>query len=116
MTRFSIQRVRATSGALELIDRLVELQGPVAFFQSGDYTDGSPPLCLSAAELLPTDDDLKLGEIGGAPFYVDARQYEHGGSPIFVVDAAPGAAGRFSLEGLDELHFVTRMPDAAAAG
>jgi uncharacterized protein len=115
MTRFAIQRVRATPEALELIEQLVEDHGPVAFLQLLRCSDESPVICLTRAELLPGDQDVKLGEVGGAPFYVDAEQYEHSGRPSIVVDVAPGAAGRFSLEGLGEVHFVTRVQIAQPA-
>lgn len=115
--RFAIQRVSATPAALELIDRLAEKHGPVAFFQSGGCCDGTAAMCLTKGELLPSPSDVKLGEIGGAPFYVDSEQYERWGRPVFLIDVADGAAGGFSLEGLDDVHFVTRTPqDAEVTG
>lgn len=108
MTRFAIQRVKATPEALDLIGRLRERHGDIAFFQSGGCGDGSKAMCLSRAELLPSDEDVKLGEIGGAPVYADREQYEGWGEPILLIDVASGAASPFSLEGLEELHFVSR--------
>jgi uncharacterized protein len=99
----------ATPEALELIEHLVELHGPIAFRQAEDFGDAAPAICLTRAELLPTDEEMKLGEIGGSPFYVDAERYEHSGRPSLVVDVAPGAVGRFTLAGLDEVHFATRV-------
>lgn len=112
MTTFAIQRVRGTEEALELIDRLVEIHGPVALFQSraGDAK------CLTRAELLPGEGDLKLGEVGCAPFYVDAERYELAGRPALVIDVAPGAAGRFPIEGLEHVHFVTAPAESVAVG
>lgn len=110
MTRFAIQRVRATPEALDLIDQLVEKHGPVAFFQAGGCCDGTAAKCLTKAELLPSDDDIKLGEIGRAPVYVDAEEYRRLGRPAFVIDVAVGPAGAFSLEGLEQVHFVSRAP------
>ncbi len=108
MTRFAIRRVRATPEALELVERLVEKHGPVAFFQSGDCNEGAVATCLTRAELLPNDEDTKLGEIAGAPFYVNAERYARSGRPTYLLDVAPGAAGSLALEGLEEVHFVTR--------
>ena len=53
--------------------------------------------------------DLLLGHIGGAPFYIDADQYERWRRPDFVVDLSPGPAEGFSL-GLADQHFVTKDP------
>lgn len=113
MARFAIQRVRATPEAIELIERLADRHGPVAFFQSGDCSDGGLAVCLTRAELLPADDDIKLGEVGGAAFYIDGRQYERWGRPALIIEVAPGGAGDFSLEGLEDVHFVARTPIAA---
>jgi uncharacterized protein (DUF779 family) len=99
--------VTATRAALEAIARLEAAQGPLAFFQSGGCCDGSSPICLKDGELPPSPGDLLLGEIGGAPFYVDAEQYERWNRPRFVIDVAPGPSEGFSLEGLHGVHFVT---------
>jgi uncharacterized protein len=115
MTRFAIRRVRATPEAVELVERLVEIHGPVAFVQLGECEDGAAATCLTRGELLPNDDDIKLGEIAGAPFYVDAHLYERAGRPACVVDVAAGAAGGLALEGLEEVHFVIRSPEPAAS-
>jgi uncharacterized protein len=108
VTRFATQRVRATPKALELIDALREIHGPITLFRSGGRHDEAAVICLTRAELLPSDDDIKLGEIGGAPFYVDAEGYQGCGRPVFVIDVVPGAAGGLPLAGLEEVHFVTR--------
>lgn len=54
--------------------------------------------------------DVRLGEIGGTPFYIDAEQYERWGKPRFEIDVSPGPAEGFSIEGLEGVHFVTRTP------
>lgn len=93
-----------------MIERLRAKHGPLAFFQSGGCCDGSAAMCLTRGELLETDNDEKLGEIAGSPFFVDREQYERWGEPEFVIDVAPGEAGGFSLEGPEGVHFVTRTP------
>ena len=111
MTCFAIQRVKATPAALELIERTERearsrLLLSVRRLLRRERTD-----VPEKGELLPTPNDTKIGEIGGSPFYVDDEQYERWGRPAFLIDVAPGAAGGFSLEGLEEVHFVTRTPD-----
>ena len=99
--------VRATRAALEVIQRLEAAHGPLMFFQSGGCCDGTHPLCLKAGELPVSPHDLCLGEIGGAPFFIDEEQYDRWGEPRFVIDVSPGAAEGFSLEGLENVHFVS---------
>ncbi len=104
------EEVQATRAALEVIERLEAAHGPVAFFQSGGCCDGTSPICLKNGELPPSPHDIHLGDIGGAPLYIDADQYERWGKPHFLIDVSPGAAMGFSLEGLEGVHFVTRTP------
>ncbi len=101
-------KVTATPDALELLEHVRERHGPLAFFQPGDCHDGSAVMCLSRAELLPTDNDVKLGAIGPSPFYVDRGQWERCGKPELVIDVAPGEGGKFSLEGPEGVRFVSR--------
>ncbi len=102
--------VQATPAALEAIRRLEAAHGPLMLFQSGGCCDGTSPICLKDGELPVGADDIRLGEIGDASFYIDRDQYERWGKPRFVVDVSSGAAEGFSLEGLDGVHFVTRTP------
>jgi hypothetical protein len=110
-----LSKVTATPEALEMIERLRREHGPLAFFQSGGCCDGSAPVCLTRGELLETEDDLKVGEIAGTPFFVDREQYARWGEPEFVIDVAAGEAGGFSLEGANGVHFVGRAPSSTAA-
>lgn len=102
--------VAATIAALQVIDRLRERYGPVAFFQSGGCCDGTSPICLKDGELPVGPHDVHLGDLGGAPFYIDSDQYQRWGTPRFLIDVASGAAEGFSLEGLEGVHFVSRSP------
>jgi uncharacterized protein (DUF779 family) len=98
--------VTATDDALAAIVALTEAHGRLMFFQSGGGRDG-PPICLREGELPTGHADLLLGTVGGAPFYVDADQYEAWGRPELVLDLAPGPPPGFSL-GHADTHFVTR--------
>ncbi len=100
--------VSATPEALELIERLRAAHGPLVFHQSGGCCDGSAPMCLTEGDLPPGPNDLELGMIGGVPFLIDADQYERWGRPDFVIDVSAGPGGGFSLDSLEQVHFVTR--------
>jgi uncharacterized protein (DUF779 family) len=102
--------VVATPAALEVIHRLEAAHGPLMFFQSGGCCDGTSPICLKDGELPAGPHDVRLGHIGGAPFYIDSDQYRRWGCPRFLIDVSPGAAEGFSLEGLEGVHFVSRAP------
>ena len=102
--------VVATPAAIEVVHRLQAAHGPLVFFQSGGCCDGTSPICLKHGELPAGPHDLHLGDIGGTSFYIDSDQYERWGKPRFLIDVAPGAAEGFSLEGLEEVHFISRSP------
>jgi uncharacterized protein len=101
-------QVLATDLAIHLIRVLRQKHGPLMFHQSGGCCDGSSPLCLKEGELPLSPQDMRLGELAGAPFYIDTEQYERWGRPTFLVDVSEGANEGFSLEGVDGIHFVTR--------
>ena len=85
-------RVTATPEAAAMVRRLRERHGPVVFHQSGGCCDGSSPMCLMASELPPGPSDICIGEVDGAPFYIDADQDRRWRHPTFLLDVAPGAA------------------------
>lgn len=109
-----VAELSATNAALAELTRLRERHGPLMLFQSGGCCEGSSPLCLHAGELLLGPNDLLLGEVSGVPLYIDADQYERWQSPEFVLDLAVGGSDTLSLEGLDDVHFVTRTNLCAA--
>jgi uncharacterized protein (DUF779 family) len=100
--------VAATPAALEVINRLSAAHGPLMFVQSGGCCDGSSPVCLKQGELPLGPHDVHLGDVAGAPFYIDYEQFERWGRPRLTVEVSAGAAEGFSLEGLEGVHFVTR--------
>ncbi len=106
-------RIVATDAALAAIASLTARYGPLMFHQSGGCCDGSSPICLLEGELLLGPGDLELGTVGGARFFVDADRDARLGRPTLVLDAAPGAAEGFSIEALDDIHFLTRLAPAA---
>ncbi|MCY1290790.1 hypothetical protein D3C81_1455170 [compost metagenome] len=104
----SVARVVATPAALALIAQLTARHGPLMFHQSGGCCDGSAPMCYPDGELLVGPADVRLGEIGGAPFYMTRAQFEYWQHTRLVIDVVPGAGGMFSLEGPTGQRFLTR--------
>ena len=104
----TVARVLASDAALELIARLKAKHGPLMFHQSGGCCDGSSPMCYPEGDLLVGDGDVRLGEIGGCPFYMSAPQFEYWKHTQLTIDVVPGRGGMFSLEGPEGLRFLTR--------
>jgi uncharacterized protein (DUF779 family) len=102
------ERVTATPGALALIELLVEQHGSVLFHQSGGCCDGSSPMCFAIGDYLLSPDDVELGEIGGAKFYMSPSQFEYWKCTQLIIDIVPGMGGMFSLENGSGLRFLTR--------
>lgn len=101
-------QVTATPEALALIAEIVADHGPVLFHQSGGCCDGSSPMCYPQGDFRISDRDVKLGEIGGAPFYISASQYEAWKHTQLTIDVVPGRGGMFSLDNGREKRFLTR--------
>jgi uncharacterized protein (DUF779 family) len=103
-----VRKVLATDAALELIEHLKLKYGPIMFHQSGGCCDGSSPMCYPEGELIVGDQDIWLGEIGEAPFYMSKAQYEYWKYTQLIIDVVPGRGGMFSLEGSEGRRFLTR--------
>jgi uncharacterized protein (DUF779 family) len=104
----AVSRVSATPAALALIDQLKQKHGALLFHQSGGCCDGSAPMCFPANEFIVGDIDVKLGEIGGVPFYMSESQFASWEHTHLIIDAIPGSGGMFSLERPTGLRFLTR--------
>jgi uncharacterized protein (DUF779 family) len=102
------ERVAVTPEALELIAKLEAIHGSVMFHQSGGCCDGSSPMCYPRGEFRIGQSDVKLGEIGGAPFYMSAAQYEYWKHTHLTIDVVPGRGSGFSLEAPENMRFLTR--------
>jgi uncharacterized protein (DUF779 family) len=101
-------RVAATPAALSLLAQICADHGAVMFHQSGGCCDGSAPMCYSDGDFMIGDGDVWLGDIGGAPFYISAEQFEFFQHTRLLVDAEPGRGGAFSLDNARGIHFVTK--------
>ncbi len=104
----AVSRVSATPAALALIDQLKQQHGALLFHQSGGCCDGSAPMCFPANEFMVGDVDVKLGEIGGVPFYMSQSQFAYWEHTHLIIDVIPGSGGMFSLERPTGLRFLTR--------
>ena len=104
--------VTATPEALDLIAEIVADHGPVMFHQSGGCCDGSSPMCYPLGEFLVGDYDVKMGEIGGAPFYISGSQYEAWKHTDLIIDVVQGRGGMFSLDNGRERRFPPDRPFA----
>ena len=110
MEAFLEEKVSATPAALKLIEQIVAEHGPVLFHQSGGCCDGSSPMCYPQDEFIVGDDDVKLGDIGGAPVYISGSQFEVWKHTDLIIDVVPGRGGMFSLDNGREVT----IPDALA--
>ena len=102
------KRVLATDAALELIGSLTKKHGPLMFHQSGGCCDGSSPMCYPDGELIIGGQDVLLGHIGKAPFYMHKNQFDYWKHTQLIIDVVEGRGGMFSLEGVEGKRFLTR--------
>ena len=101
-------QVVATDAALGLIAELRGRHGELMFHQSGGCCDGSAPMCFPLGDFIVGDGDVRLGEIGGVPFYISQSQFEYWCHTQLIIDVVPGRGGMFSLEGPTGRRFLTR--------
>lgn len=107
MTDVPLQ-VMATLPALQLIETLQARHGDLLFHQSGGCCDGSSPMCFAQGDFIVGDRDVRLGEIGGAPFYISPAQFEYWKHTQLIIDVVPGRGGMFSLENGEGVRFLVR--------
>lgn len=103
-----VERVVATDAAIALIEQLKNEHGDMLFHQSGGCCDGSAPNCFLPNEILIGAQDIKLGEIGGMPFYISKSQYDYWKHTQLIIDVIAGQGGNFSLESATGKCFLTR--------
>jgi len=107
-THGAVARVVATPAALEAIAQLIAERGPIMFFQSGGCCDGSMPMCFADGEFVIGSHDVRLGEVGGSPFYIDARQFNVWKHTQLILDVSMGEPEGFSLAAGEGRHFIIR--------
>lgn len=105
---FPPERVTVTDAAATFIDELRAKHGPVLFHQSGGCCDGSSPMCYPEDEFLVGDQDILLGEIHGASFYISAPQFSYWKHTQLTIDVVSGQGGMFSLDNGSGQRFHVR--------
>ena len=123
MTDLPLQ-VMATLPALQLIETLQARHGDLLFHQSGGCCDGSSPMCFAQGDFIVGDRDVRMGDIGGAPFYIRPSQFEYWKHTQLNIDVVPGRGGMLSLENGEGVRFLVRsrlfrhdeFPQLQAAG
>lgn len=103
-----VERVVATPEALALIAQLQAKHGELMFHQSGGCCDNSAANCYLPTDLTIGPYDVKLGDVGGVPFYIGKLQYETWKHTQLILDVIEGSGGTFSLEGNTGKAFHTR--------
>lgn len=112
-------RLAFTPAAIELIEQLWEMHGPLMFHQSGGCCDGSAPMCYQAGEFKTGGADVLLGtlelpaiEAGADPreigFWMSREQFGVWAHTHLTVDAIPGRGSGFSLEAPEGKRFLIR--------
>jgi hypothetical protein len=65
-------------------------------------------MCFAAEEFIVGPEDVRLGEIGGAPFFMSPSQFAYWKNTQLIIDVVPGMGGMFSLENGTGVRFLTR--------
>lgn len=104
----ALPRVLGTPEAIAFLQQLQTKHGALLFFQSGGCCDGSAPLCYAQNDFQISDQDILLGEIKGAPFYMSPEQFEYWKHTQLIIDLVDGMGGMFSLDNGTGKRFLTR--------
>lgn len=103
-----MDRVSATPGAVETIERLREKHGAIVLHQSGGCCDGSSPMCFPRGEFRVGSRDVHLGDVAETPFYMSGPQYKYWKHTHLTVDVVPGRGSGFSVEAPRGVRFLIR--------
>ncbi len=131
-------RVALTDSAVELLEKLWLIHGPLMFHQSGGCCDGSSPMCYPAGEFITAEADVLLGVLdistaaqdradlrsgpdegpgagtaaGDQPrlieFWMSREQFEYWRHTHLTVDVVPGRGSGFSVEAPEGKRFLSR--------
>ncbi len=94
-----IKRLDATEKAIDLILQLKETYGELMFYQAGGCCEGTQPQCFEKGGFFPRMNDVLIGTLLGAEFWVDRDLFEYWKYSHFTLDVLEGfGVGGFSLE------------------
>ena len=106
-----VKRVIASDEALEVIELLKKEHGDLVFNQSGGCCDGTAPMCYEKGDFYVPSRNVKMGEISGCEFFIDAQQFEYFKNCKVTVDVKKENAAfgnSFSLEIDMGYQFMTK--------
>ena len=65
-------------------------------------------MCFPDGDFKIGSQDVLMGEIGGAPFYMSRSQFEYWKHTHLIIDVVSGRGSGFSLEAPEGVRFLTR--------
>ena len=65
-------------------------------------------MCFAVDDYIVGPQDVRLGEIGGASFFMSPSQFAYWKNTQLIIDVVAGLGGMFSLENGTGLRFLTR--------
>jgi uncharacterized protein (DUF779 family) len=106
-------RVSLTPSAVELLQKLWGIHGPLMFHQSGGCCDGSSPMCYPAGEFITAEADVLMGvfelpECGQLDFWMSREQFAYWQHTHLTVDVVSGRGSGFSVEAPEGKRFLIR--------
>lgn len=104
----TLSRVAATPEALALLQSLGERHGPLILHQSGGCCDGSAPMCYPKDDFRIGLRDVRLGEVGGVPWFIGGKQFAYWAHTHLTLDVVEGRGSGFSLEAPEGVRFIIR--------
>jgi uncharacterized protein (DUF779 family) len=102
-------RILATDAAVDVMEELAAIHGPLMFHQSGGCCDGSAPMCYPAGEFRTGGQDILMGHVArDIPVWIGAAQFAYWRHTQVTIDVVAGRGAGFSLEGPTGRRFIIR--------
>lgn len=102
-----VDRVVASPEALDFLAMLQSKHGPdLLFLQSCGCCDHSSVYCYKQSEYWLAPHDVRIGEVGGVPYYLDTWQHElFKRTQIRITVVSGDRSGDMSIEGTEGIIF-----------